>query len=41
MADKESLILSKGAFAFALHVTANSAQITIILGPKEALRNAI
>ena len=33
----------KGKFAFAFHVTHinNSAQITIILGPKEALRNAI
>ena len=31
----------KGKFAFAFHVTDNSAQITIILGPKEALRNAI
>ena len=32
-----------GKFAFAFHVTDinNSAQITIILGPKEALRNAI
>ena len=29
----------KGKFASALHVTDNSAQITIILGPKEALRN--
>jgi len=31
----------KGKFAFAFHATDNSTQITIILGRKEALRNAI
>ena len=31
----------KGKFVFAFHVTDNSAQMTIILGPKEALRNAM
>ena len=30
----------KGKFVFAFHVTDNSAQITIILGPKEAPQNA-
>ena len=31
----------KGKFVFAFHVTDNSAQITIILGPKEAPQNAM
>jgi len=31
----------KGKFGFAFHITDNSAQITIILAPKEALRNAM
>ena len=31
----------KEKFVFAFHVTDNSAQMTIILGPKEALRNAM
>ena len=31
----------KGKFVFAFHVIDNSARITIILEPKEALRNAM